>query len=381
MAIAADILRGLNALHAAQPRALVHRDLKPSNVLLGSDGIARLGDFGFSRVLTARRSATASTRVIGSDGYLAPQYAESQSLGPPSDMYSFGVTLMRLLTGAPANGLVTFLRPFLREPESSLAGFMGMLQPTGLAWSQAQVIALARLCHSCLVLDGALRPSAQQALLALQAVPAHGEAVPMEPAADPRLCSICLEEPRAVTFHCGHFVCCAGCAPRLLQRGQPSCPLCRAPLREVGGAYWVEGDQTRTFVAARMQTAQAPAAVEEAEEDEVQEGILWAETPEGAETLQRLRDNDATLTSLNLSCCCVRDACATQLAGCLRENTTLTSLDLEQNYIGAEGVTQLAGCLRVNTTLTSLNLYGNNIGDEGMLVLRAACPPQCQLSM
>ena len=166
----------------------------------------------------------------------------------------------------------------------------------------------------------------------------------------------------------------------------------------------MEGEQTPTLGAGAhsWQTAQAPAAV-------VDEEILWTETPEGVETLQRLRDNDATLTSLNLSCCCVRDACATQLAGCLRENTTLTSLDLEQNYIGAEGVTQLAGCLRVNTTLTSLNLdsnyiddegatqlagclrvnttltslnlYGNNIGDEGMLVLRAACPPQCQLSM
>ena len=373
MAIAADILRGLNALHAAQPRALVHRDLKPSNVLLGSDGIARLGDFGFSRVLTARRSATASTRVIGSDGYLAPQYAESQSLGPPSDMYSFGVTLMRLLTGAPANGLVTFLRPFLREPESSLAGFMGMLQPTGLAWSQAQVIALARLCHSCLVLDGALRPSAQQALLALQAVPAHGEAVPMEPAADPRLCSICLEEPRAVTFHCGHFVCCAGCAPRLLQRGQP-CPQCRVPLSALGGVYWVEGDQTRTFVAALQQNAQGPAAIEE-EDTEEDEPLEWAEI------LQRLRDSDTRLTSLDLDEYCIDTEDATQLAGCLRVNTTLTSLGLCNSSIGDEGATHLAGCLRVNTTLTSLNLYGNNIGDEGMLVLRAACPPQCQLSM
>jgi len=198
LAIAADILRGLDALHSARPRALVHRDLKPSNVLLGSDGTARLGDFGFSRVLTSGHSATIGTRVIGSDGYLDPQYAESHSLGPPSDMYSFGVVMLRLLTGAQANGLVTFLRPFLSSPEPSLAGFMAMLKPTGLAWSQAQVLALARLCCSCLVFEGSTRPSAQQALQVLQALP-------MEAAAGPRLCVICCNSPRAVTFYCGHF--------------------------------------------------------------------------------------------------------------------------------------------------------------------------------
>ena len=133
--VACDVLRGLEALHSAQPRGLVHRDLKPSNIVLTADAAAKLCDFGL-------------TRVLGSDWYRDPSYGQSGVLSRSSDMYSFGVVLLRLLTGAQAKGVVSFW-PVMNDPENFLPGFMSILAPTGLAWSEAQALTLLRLCNTC----------------------------------------------------------------------------------------------------------------------------------------------------------------------------------------------------------------------------------------
>ncbi len=83
---------------------------------------------------------------------------------------------------------------------------------------------------------------------------------------------------------------------------------------------------------------------EEAEEEE-EEQPPWIQTAECAETLRRLCDNDATLTSLDLSYCRLGDAGATQLAACLSGNTTLTSLHLGVNDIDPRCRRDAAGCV------------------------------------
>ena len=145
--VACDVLRGLEALHSAQPRGLVHRDLKPSNIVLTADAAAKLCDFGLTRMLRPGSQETA-TRVLGSDWYRDPSYGQSGVLSRSSDMYSFGVVLLRLLTGAQAKGVVSFW-PVMNDPENFLPGFMSILAPTGLAWSEAQALTLLRLCNTC----------------------------------------------------------------------------------------------------------------------------------------------------------------------------------------------------------------------------------------
>ena len=363
--VACDVLRGLEALHSAQPRRLVHRDVKPANILLSADGTTKLCDFGFVRVLSAgaEASAATATRVIGSDGYLDPLYAESGVLGPSSDIYSFGVVLLRLLTGAPAAGLVSLLRPALGNLEGSLPGLMSLLAPTGLAWSEAQVLSVLRLSGSCLAMDGGSRPTAALALTQLTPVAAALAVAPEEERRS--TCRICLSAPRAVTFHCGHYLCCVECATQLLE--QP-CPTCRKPIRAVGGAFWTEGDQSRSFVAALAQVRQPPLAAADAmelEEEDEEEDEAWEG---GGAILRRLAANDATLTQLNLCDVDIGDAGAVQLARALSTNTVLTWLSLNDTNLGDTGATALAHALATNTALTYLDLSSTCIGNDGSVV-------------
>ena len=82
------------------------------------------------------------------------------------------------------------------------------------------------------------------------------------------------------------------------------------------------------------------------------------------EIIQRLRDNDPSLTRLHLSNNQIGDEGARALADALRTNTSLTELYLQANQIGKEGTLDLAEALRTNTSLTGLSLEYNQIGDE-----------------
>jgi len=94
LALAAGLAEGLQAIHAA---GVVHRDLKPSNVLLAADG-PRVIDFGISRAREASMLTQTGT-VMGSPGYLSPEQAEGQVVGPPSDVFSLGGVLVFAATG------------------------------------------------------------------------------------------------------------------------------------------------------------------------------------------------------------------------------------------------------------------------------------------
>jgi eukaryotic-like serine/threonine-protein kinase len=88
------------ALAAAHRRALIHRDVKPANLLVGRDGRTRLADFGIARALTANRMTTPGT-VLGSLPYLSPEQALGDEASGAGDIFSLGVVLYEMLTGAP----------------------------------------------------------------------------------------------------------------------------------------------------------------------------------------------------------------------------------------------------------------------------------------
>ncbi|MFL5960225.1 MAG: serine/threonine-protein kinase [Gaiellaceae bacterium] len=89
---------GLAAAHAG---GLVHRDVKPQNLLLGRDGVLKLGDFGVAVGHEGTRLTLAGT-VLGTAGYLAPEQARGEQVTAAADIYAVGAVLYELLAGEPA---------------------------------------------------------------------------------------------------------------------------------------------------------------------------------------------------------------------------------------------------------------------------------------
>lgn len=92
------VARGLAYLHEEVKPHIVHRDIKASNILLDQNLIPKVSDFGLSRILRDNASHI-STHVAGTLGYLAPEYAISGRLTRKTDVYSFGVLLLEIISG------------------------------------------------------------------------------------------------------------------------------------------------------------------------------------------------------------------------------------------------------------------------------------------
>ncbi|OIW17339.1 hypothetical protein TanjilG_22451 [Lupinus angustifolius] len=99
--IALDVARGVEYLHSLAQQIFIHRDLKPSNILLGDDMRAKVSDFGLVR-LAPEGQASFETRLAGTFGYLAPEYAVTGRVTTKVDVYSYGVILMEMITGRKA---------------------------------------------------------------------------------------------------------------------------------------------------------------------------------------------------------------------------------------------------------------------------------------
>ncbi|KAL2904666.1 hypothetical protein RDABS01_003376 [Bienertia sinuspersici] len=96
-----DVARGLAYLHHGVKPAIYHRDIKATNILLDSDMRARVADFGLAKQIKEGNSHL-TTRVAGTHGYLAPEYALYGQLTEKSDVYSFGVVVLEIMCGRRA---------------------------------------------------------------------------------------------------------------------------------------------------------------------------------------------------------------------------------------------------------------------------------------
>ncbi len=95
--VAEQLCRALASAHA---QGIVHRDIKPANVLLSTTGQVKLGDFGVARLAEGSTGGTAGG-VVGTPRYMAPEQARGLNTTPATDVYSAGVVLYEMLSGAP----------------------------------------------------------------------------------------------------------------------------------------------------------------------------------------------------------------------------------------------------------------------------------------
>ncbi|XP_011009868.1 PREDICTED: receptor-like serine/threonine-protein kinase ALE2 isoform X1 [Populus euphratica] len=153
--IALGAARGLAYLHEDSSPRVIHRDFKSSNILLEHDFTPKVSDFGLARTALDEENRHISTQVMGTFGYVAPEYAMTGHLLVKSDVYSYGVVLLELLTGRKPvdmsqppgqENLVAWARPFLTTKEGLEVIIDPTLAPDVPFDSVAKVAAIASMC-------------------------------------------------------------------------------------------------------------------------------------------------------------------------------------------------------------------------------------------
>ncbi|KAL7173567.1 hypothetical protein ACSBR2_032933 [Camellia fascicularis] len=155
MKIAAGAAKGLEYLHDKMKPPVIYRDLKCSNILLDEAYNPKLSDFGLAKVGPVGDKTHVSTRVMGTYGYCAPDYAMTGQLTFKSDIYSFGVVLLEIITGRKAidnmrptaeQNLVAWARPLFKDrrkfPQMADPVLEGKYPTRGLY----QALAIAAMC-------------------------------------------------------------------------------------------------------------------------------------------------------------------------------------------------------------------------------------------
>ena len=139
------LIQVARALHFAHQNGVVHRDMKPANVLLDTDGVPKVADFGIAKRLKEDTQLTVSGAVIGTPTYMAPEQAKgaSRHVGPAADIYSLGAILYEMLAGRP---------PFLPDDsETAITVRVLTEDPVSPAWHRPEIPRdLEVICMKCL---------------------------------------------------------------------------------------------------------------------------------------------------------------------------------------------------------------------------------------
>ncbi|KAH7651407.1 Non-specific serine/threonine protein kinase protein [Dioscorea alata] len=161
--ICLDIARGLVYLHEETRLKIVHRDIKATNVLLDKDLNAKISDFGLAR-LSEEDVTHISTRIAGTIGYMAPEYALRGYLTDKADVYSFGVVILETVSGLcntnyrPKEDCVHLLDwAYILQEQGRLVELVD--KSLGPNYSKEEAVMLLNLAITCTNSSPSLRPT------------------------------------------------------------------------------------------------------------------------------------------------------------------------------------------------------------------------------
>ncbi|XP_012487713.2 lysM domain receptor-like kinase 4, partial [Gossypium raimondii] len=164
--IALDVATGLNYLHSFTNPPHVHKDLKTSNVLLDGDFRAKITNFAMARSTEGREGEFALTRhIVGTKGYMAPEYLENGLVSTKLDVYAFGVLLLEVITGKEATAFYSDEHNNLSDRLSNMVengkeGLKHLIEPSMLENYPAELaVVVVQLINSCLKQNPTARPA------------------------------------------------------------------------------------------------------------------------------------------------------------------------------------------------------------------------------
>ncbi|XP_073059503.1 lysM domain receptor-like kinase 3 [Primulina eburnea] len=183
--IALDSARGLEYIHEHTVPVYIHRDIKPANILIDKNFRAKVADFGLTKLTEVGSTSLPTGRLVGTFGYMPPEYAQFGDVSPKVDVYAFGVVLYELISAksaivksigsaADSKGLVALFEEASSNPNPS-ENLQRLVDPRLVDYPLESVIKLAALARACTAETPEIRPTMRSIVVALMTLSSSTE--------------------------------------------------------------------------------------------------------------------------------------------------------------------------------------------------------------